>query len=104
MSRRVDYDHPAPYDHDPTAPSAQTGVHNSALLGRYQHRVKTHAQFTVREPRPGTHVWRSPHKAHRLVDPTGTHPVHEALGDALVDGTHLEQRFAVSIAEHTNRV
>ena len=105
ISRNVDIDHPDPYQHptaDTSAPPGQSGVHNSAPLGRYHHRVKTHAHYTVRQPGPGTHVWRTPHKRYRLVNHTGTHPVDETLGDALITGSVLEQAFALTIAQHTH--
>lgn len=104
LSRRVDYDHPVPYEHGAfgeKAPPDQTGLHNSAPLGRYQHRVKTHAQFTVREPKPGSYVWRTPHKKFFLVDARGTHPIDETLGDALIDNpSRMEEQLALVLAEH----
>jgi hypothetical protein len=46
-SRRVDYDHPIPFDD--TGPPGQTGTHNSGPLGRRHHRWKTHAGYRARQ-------------------------------------------------------
>lgn len=78
-SRRVDLDHPTPYDHgeegrDP--PPDQTGPHNSGPLGRRHHRWKTHAGFRSRQCGEGRYVWLSPNGLSFLVDHTGTHPIH----------------------------
>ncbi|MBS2939912.1 hypothetical protein KDN32_19395 [Nocardioides sp. J2M5] len=78
-SRRVDLDHPTPYDHgdegrDP--PPDQTGPHNSGPLGRRHHRWKTHAGFRSRQCGAGRYVWLSPNGLGFLVDHTGTHPIH----------------------------
>ncbi|MBD3947877.1 hypothetical protein [Nocardioides ganghwensis] len=51
-SRRVDLDHPTPYQHgDDTRepPPDQTGSHNSGPLGRRHHRWKTHAGYRSRQ-------------------------------------------------------
>jgi hypothetical protein len=45
---------------------------------RRHHRYKTHAGWQVRQPEPGTWLWRSPHHRIYLVNPSGTHP----LGDS----------------------
>ncbi|MEJ7629316.1 MAG: hypothetical protein WKF54_06960, partial [Nocardioidaceae bacterium] len=39
------------------------------------HRVKTHAGWTVTQPRTGTWLWRTPHGQHYLVDHNGTTPL-----------------------------
>ena len=36
------------------------------------HRIKTHGRWQVKQPYPGTYVWRDPHGAFYLVDHTGT--------------------------------
>lgn len=73
-SRRVDYDHPTPYDDtgppDPKHP--QTGSHNSGPLGRRHHRWKTHAGYRSRQCGQGRYVWLSPHGLAFLVDHRGT--------------------------------
>ncbi len=74
-TRRVDYDHPTPYDHDaaePPDPPAQTGTHNSGPLGRRHHRWKTHAGYRARQCGENRYVWLSPHGLAFLVDHRGT--------------------------------
>jgi hypothetical protein len=44
---------------------------------RRNHNQKTHGRWQVRQPEPGTWLWRSPHRRIYLVNATGTHP----LGD-----------------------
>ena len=74
-NRRVDYDHPTPYDPDEgpgtddggtdpsdgRAPPAQTGTHNSGPLGRRHHRWKTHAGYRARQAGEGRYVRITPH-------------------------------------------
>jgi len=73
MPGRYDHDHPVPYD--PRGPAGQTGDHNDAPLTRWHHRAKTHAGHRVTQLDDATYLWTSPHGLHRLVDPTGTHPI-----------------------------
>ncbi|MDT0202150.1 hypothetical protein [Nocardioides sp. AE5] len=84
----TDIDHVTPYQHtgkqSGKAPPGQTGTHNAAPLSRYAHRVKTHANYTVRQLKPGTYVWRTPHGRHYLVDHTGTHHLDETEAHALI--------------------
>jgi antitoxin (DNA-binding transcriptional repressor) of toxin-antitoxin stability system len=54
-SRRVDYDHPIPFDD--TGPPGQTGTHNSGPLGRRHHRWKTHAGYRARQSGQGRYAW-----------------------------------------------
>jgi hypothetical protein len=68
--RRVDYDHPIPYDD--TGPPGQTGTHNSGPLGRRHHRWKTHAGYRARQCGQGRYVWLTPHGLGFLVDHRGT--------------------------------
>jgi hypothetical protein len=73
QTRRLDSDHPKPYDVD--GPPGQTGDHNHAPLGRRHHRAKTHLGYLVHQVAPGAYLWRTPHGLWRLVDGTGTHEV-----------------------------
>ena len=73
VSRRVDYDHPVPYE--PTGPPGQTGTHNSGPLGRRHHRWKTHAGYRSRQSGQGRYAWISPNGLGFLVDHTGTHRI-----------------------------
>ena len=72
-SRRVDYDHPVPYDD--TGPPGQTGTHNSGPLGRRHHRWKTHAGYRSRQCGAGRYVWLTPHGLGFVVDHRGTRRV-----------------------------
>jgi hypothetical protein len=44
---------------------------------RFEHRVKTHGRWQVRQPESGVWIWRSPNRAYYLVTNAGTH----SLGD-----------------------
>jgi len=78
VSRRIDLDHTIPYlSPDKGGPPGQTSIGNLGPHTRYHHRLKTHAGWQVRQPEPGTWLWRSPHHRIYLVNATGTHP----LGD-----------------------
>ncbi|GAA1704681.1 hypothetical protein GCM10009745_60190 [Kribbella yunnanensis] len=70
----IDLDHLEPYD--PLGPPGQTCTTNLAPLGRYAHRVKTHARgWNVRRINPTTLEWTTPHGFVFHVNPTGTHRV-----------------------------
>ncbi|MGY4772857.1 hypothetical protein ACXC9Q_38620 (plasmid) [Kribbella sp. CWNU-51] len=72
--RGMDLDHIQPYD--PLGPPGQTSTTNLAPLGRFGHRVKTHAHgWTVHRIDPKTLEWTTPHGFSFRVDPTGTHRV-----------------------------
>jgi hypothetical protein len=45
---------------------------------RYHHRIKTHGSWQVRQPEPGTWLWRTPHHRIYAINATGIHP----LGDS----------------------
>ncbi|HYH71827.1 MAG TPA: hypothetical protein VD764_01320 [Nocardioides sp.] len=76
-SRRVDYDHPTPYDDTgpPDTGPCQTGSHNSGPLGRRHHRWKTHAGYRSRQCGAGRYVWLTPHGLAFVVDHLGTHRI-----------------------------
>jgi hypothetical protein len=73
-TQRMDLDHTIPY-HPPTrgGPPGQTGVATLGPLIRFEHRVKTHGRWRVRQPEPGVWIWRPPHNAHYLVSNAGTY-------------------------------
>ncbi|MFC4782876.1 hypothetical protein ACT8ZV_00245 [Nocardioides sp. MAHUQ-72] len=73
--RRVDLDHPTPYQ--PQGPPGQTGDHNAAPLTRSRHRAKTHLAYRVIQLAPGVWLWRTPHGLWRLVHPDGTTVIDE---------------------------
>jgi hypothetical protein len=83
-SRRVDYDHPIPYQSD-SGPPAQTGTHNSGPLGRRHHRWKTHAGYRSRQSGDGRYAWLTPHGLGFLVDHRGTRPISRDAASMIVD-------------------
>ena len=79
VSRRIDVDHTIRYlSPDRGGPPGQTRIGNLGPHVRRHHRCKTHGGWQVRQPEPGTWVWRSPHRRIYLVNASGTHP----LGDS----------------------
>jgi hypothetical protein len=96
VSRRMDMDHTIPYlSPDRGGPPGQTSIGNLGPHVRRNHRHKTHAGWQVRQPEPGTWLWRSPHHRIYLVNASGTHPLgntefaeaiwRAAVADALSD-------------------
>jgi hypothetical protein len=78
VSRSIDVDHTIPYlSPDRGGPPGQTRLGNLGPHVRHHHRQKTHGRWRVRQPEPGTWLWRSPHGRIYLVNAIGTHP----LGD-----------------------
>ncbi len=82
-SRRVDYDHPTPYDD--TGPPGQTGTHNSGPLGRRHHRWKTHGGYRSRQCGPGRYVWLTPLGLGFLVDHRGTRRITAGQARLVLD-------------------
>ena len=78
VNRRIDLDHTIPYiSPDRGGPPGQTRIGNLGPHLRRHHNHKTHGGWQVRQPEPGTWLWRSPHRRIYLVNANGTHP----LGD-----------------------
>jgi Domain of unknown function (DUF222) len=76
VSRNLDIDHTIAYlSLAQGGPPGQTRISNLGPHTRYHHRLKTHSTWQVRQPEPGTWLWRSPHHRIYLVNPTGTHPI-----------------------------
>jgi hypothetical protein len=76
VSRRIDLDHTIPYlSPDQGGPPGQTRIGNLGPHARRHHRYKTLGHWQVRQPEPGTWLWRSPHGRIYLVNATGTHPL-----------------------------
>ena len=76
VSRSIDIDHTIPYlSPDRGGPPGQTRIGNLGPHVRRHHNVKTHGRWQVRQPEPGTWLWRSPSRRIYLVNATGTHPV-----------------------------
>jgi hypothetical protein len=79
VSRRIDADHTSPYlSPDRGGPPGQTRIGNLGPYVRRNHNRKTHGRWQVRQPEPGTWLWRSPRGRIYLVNSIGTHP----LGDS----------------------
>ncbi|HWD77998.1 MAG TPA: hypothetical protein VG497_03930 [Kribbella sp.] len=73
----IDLDHIQPYD--PHGPAGQTSTGNLAPLGRFGHRVKTHARgWSVRRIDDKTLEWTTPHGFTFHVDHNGTHRISRA--------------------------
>ena len=78
VNRRIDLDHTIPYiSPDRGGPPGQTRIGNLGPYLRRHHNYKTHGGWQVRQPEPGTWLWRSPHRRIYLVNANGTQP----LGD-----------------------
>ena len=72
--RRKQIDHSISYvPLDDGGPPGQTGMHNLGPMIGFNHRIKTHRHWQVRQPFDGVFVWRSPCGRYYLVDHTGTH-------------------------------
>ncbi len=71
LNRRNDQDHTIAYD--PNGPPGQTGLHNLGPLATPEHRHKTFATVELRQPWPGTYVWRSRFGRVIITNNTGTH-------------------------------
>ncbi|MET0524539.1 MAG: hypothetical protein ABWZ91_07050 [Nocardioides sp.] len=75
LSRRVDIDHPKPYD--PDGPPDQTNSHDGQPLARTGHRAKTHLGYRCTRLPSGETLWRTPHGRHRIVDHLGTRVIDD---------------------------
>jgi hypothetical protein len=74
VGRRIDVDHTKPYvSLDSGGPPGQTRIGNLGPNARRSHNLKTHGRWHVRQPEPGTWLWRSPHQRVYLVNAAGTH-------------------------------
>jgi hypothetical protein len=79
VGRRIDLDHTIPYlSPGKGGPPGQTRIGNLGPCVRRNHNYKTNGGWQVRQPEPGTWLWRSPHRRIYWVNATGTHP----LGDS----------------------
>ncbi len=87
-SRDQQIDHTRPYVH--SGPAGQSRVGNYGPMTGFHHRIKTHGDWSVRQPFPGLYVWRDPHGATYVVDHSGTRRVPRAR---VTNGSRLEARF-----------
>jgi hypothetical protein len=79
VSRSIDIDHTIPYlSPDRGEPPGQTRIGNLGPHRRRHHNLKTHGGWQVRQPEPGTWLWRSPHGRIYLVNASGTHPLNHS--------------------------
>jgi hypothetical protein len=75
---RLELDHTISYlSPSRGGPPGQTGVGKLGPMIRFEHRVKTHGRWRVRQPESGVWIWRSPNRAYYLVTNAGTY----SLGD-----------------------
>lgn len=91
-SRGLDVDHTIAYD--PDGPPGQTSLANAGPMTRHHHRLKTHGRMRVRQPRPGTYVWRTPHRHHRMTNRSGTHRIKPLIGEAIHGPSAMEAALA----------
>lgn len=73
LNRNNDLDHTIRYVPIPAGPPGQTGLHNLGPLARSEHRPRTFGRMQVRQPWPGTYVWRTRFGRVLIVNDSGTH-------------------------------
>jgi hypothetical protein len=103
-ARAAELDHTIPYrppDHG--GPPDQTRVDNLGPLARSHHNAKTHGGFQLRQPTPGTYLWRIPSGYWYQVDRTGTRALGRGTPAALLRErtrrlSPMEARLAALIA------
>ncbi len=69
-ARTHQIDHTRAFRH--RGPPGQSRIGNYGPMTSFHHRIKTHADWQVRQPFPGIYVWRDPDGATYLVDHSGT--------------------------------
>nr|WP_239579376.1 DUF222 domain-containing protein [Microlunatus panaciterrae] len=73
-SRAMQVDHTIPYlAPDKGGPPGQTSLANLGKLTTYHHRLKTFSRWRLRQPDPGSYLWRSPHGWIFLTNGSGSH-------------------------------
>lgn len=99
LNRNNDLDHTIPYVPIPSGPPGQTGLHNLGPLARSEHRPKTFGRMKVRQPWPGTYVWRARFGRVLIVNDTGTHDLgKEGFAQRVWSLANTMQRSAVARA------
>lgn len=73
LNRHNDLDHTIPFVPIPAGPPGQTGLHNLGPLARNEHRPRTIGRMKLRQPWPGTYVWRTRFGRVLIVNDAGTH-------------------------------
>ena len=72
-ARSCDADHTNPYTPDG---KTQTRLDNLGPLTRFTHRAKTHANWSLAQPKPGVYQWTSPYGYRYQVIANGTTRLH----------------------------
>lgn len=103
LNRRNDLDHTVPYLPPPSGPPGQTGLHNLGPLTRREHRAKTIGHMSLRQPSPGTYVWKSRFGRILITNDTGTHDLGNANTNDLASeiwraADRLQQLHALDVA------
>ncbi len=76
LSAQQDNEHTVPFmPVDQGGPPGQTDPRRMSRMTRIHHRIKTHAGWTVKQLRPGSWLYRSPHRYYFVVDHQGTTPL-----------------------------
>ncbi|HEY9563845.1 MAG TPA: hypothetical protein VIR30_08760, partial [Nocardioides sp.] len=79
----MDIDHTVAYRRDrsgrPDGPG-QTSLDNAGPMTRHHHRIKTSGPVRVRQPLPGTYIWRTLNDRYRITNNTGTHQLDPRTG------------------------
>ncbi|GAB3925216.1 hypothetical protein GCM10011575_05170 [Microlunatus endophyticus] len=96
LNRRNDLDHTLPYLPPPAGPPGQTGLHNLGPLTRREHRAKTIGHMSLRQPDPGTYVWKSRYGRVLITNDSGTHD----LGNITTNQLASEIWYAADRMQH----
>jgi hypothetical protein len=97
LSIDLDVDHTDAWDTD--GPPGQTADDNGGPMTRHHHRIKTHGAMSVRQPRPGLYVWRTPRGRYLATDHRGTRRIDPVLGDEVFSGSVLDSRLATILID-----
>ena len=90
-TRKMQIDHTRRFSRQQAAAGEkQSRIGNYGPMIAFHHRIKTHGDWTVRQPFPGIYLWRDPYGAVYLIDHTGT----RRLLPPSRTSPRLEARFA----------
>jgi len=103
LNRRNDLDHTVPYLPPPAGPPGQTGPHNLGPLARREHRAKTIGHMSLRQPDPGTYVWKSRYGRVLITNDTGTHDLgnlntNQLASDIWLAADRMQHLHALDVA------
>lgn len=68
----MEIDHTMPYRPPPAGPPGQTGLHGLGPMPTREHRAKTFGRMAVRQPEPGSFIWRTQTGRVIITNPAGT--------------------------------